>query len=53
VTLDGDPVTIDMPEGVKKGYGSFSHFGVLSWNHGGHFVEVYLDDLSFTEGTED
>jgi hypothetical protein len=53
VTLDGDPVSIDMPEGVKKGYGSFSHFGVLSWNHGGHFVEVYLDDLSFTEGAQD
>lgn len=53
VTLDGEPVVLDLPEGLRKGNGSFTHFGVLSWNHGGHFVEVYLDDLTFTASTKD
>ena len=48
VTLDGESVSIDMKPGVKKAGASFDRFGMLSWQTGGHHVEVYLDDLKYT-----
>ncbi len=48
VTLDGNPVSIDLQPGVKQAGASFDRFGILSWQSGGHHVELYLDDLKYT-----
>ncbi len=48
VTLDGQPVSIDLKPGIKKDGASFDRFGMLSWQTGGHHVEVYLDDIKYT-----
>lgn len=47
-TLDGQPVVLDLPEGARKGNAAFDRFGFLSWHRGGHFVEMYFDDVSYT-----
>ena len=63
VTLDGQIVSLDLrPDahtreaglsaygGVPVGDGNalFDRFGMLSYQRGGHYVEVYLDDLRYT-----
>ena len=48
VTLDGKPVSIDLQPGAKQEGASFDRFGILSWQSGGHHVELYLDDLKYT-----
>jgi hypothetical protein len=52
VTFDGEFVELDLSEEARKGNAAFDRFGVLSWNRGGHFVEVFFDDLAFTAGEE-
>lgn len=47
-TLDGETVTMDLPESARKGNATFDHFGVVSWNRGGHYVEMYFDDVMYT-----
>jgi len=48
VTLDGQQVLLDLPEGARKSNAAFDRFGFLSWHRGGHFVEMYFDDISYT-----
>ena len=48
VTFDDAFLTLDLPPEARKGDAAFDRFGILSYNRGGHFVEVYLDDLSYT-----
>ncbi|MCC6698523.1 MAG: hypothetical protein IT365_23070 [Candidatus Hydrogenedentes bacterium] len=48
VTLDDQKVALDLTPEARKGNAAFNRFGMLTWNRGGHFVEVYLDDLAFT-----
>jgi hypothetical protein len=49
-THDGQEAVLDLPPNARTGNASFDRFGVLSWNHGGHCVDVYFDDLTFTSG---
>ena len=48
VTLDNNPVSIDLKPGVKKAGATLDRFGILSWQTGGHHVELYLDDIKYT-----
>lgn len=52
VKFDGESVNLDLPETARKGNAAFDHFGFLSWNRGGHFVEVFFDDLTYTAGKD-
>jgi hypothetical protein len=47
-TLDNESVYLDLSKAARKGNASFDRFGVLSWQRGGHYVEMYFDDLSYT-----
>ncbi len=47
--LDGVIQTLDLGPGHKKIEAVFDRFGILNVEPGGHHVEVYLDDLSYTE----
>jgi hypothetical protein len=48
LTLDGVPLEMDLPPEARKAGTRFDRFGLVSWQRGGHFVEMYLDDLSYT-----
>jgi len=48
VTLDSERIALDVPAAARKGNAVFDRFGAVSWHRGGHFVELYFDDLSFT-----
>ncbi len=52
VTLDGERISMEVSPEAGKGNAVFDRFGFLSFNRGGHFVEVYVDDLSYTSGEE-
>ena len=47
-TLDNESVQFDIPEAARKGNAVFDHFGFVSWHRGGHYVEMYFDDLKYT-----
>jgi hypothetical protein len=48
VTLDDEKVTLDLrPEDRKRG-AAFDRFGLFNVQEGGHYVEVFLDDLTYT-----
>ncbi len=48
MTFDDRSIVMDLEEGVRRAAGSFDRFGFLSWQRGGHFVEIYFDDLAYT-----
>ena len=48
VTFDGETHTMDLPPGHRQIGASFDRFGIFNIQSGGHHVEVYLDDVSFT-----
>ncbi len=48
MSLDGETVSMDFPESVRKGRATFDRFGLVTWHRGGHFVDVYFDDISYT-----
>lgn len=50
VTLDEETYSVPLPEDIRSQGAAFDHFGVFSWLRGGHFVEMYFDDLTFTDG---
>ena len=50
VTLDGESVSVGLDERVRDGGAEFDRFGMLSYQRGGHYVEVWLDDLRYTVG---
>ena len=47
-TLDNESVYLDIPEAARKGNATFDHFGIVSWQRGGHYVEMYFDDVVYT-----
>jgi hypothetical protein len=54
VTLDGESVQLDLPAGHKADGARFDRFGILSWqSFGGHFLEVFYDDMEYTVNTAD
>ena len=48
MTLDDETVGLDLTREQRKGNAALDRFGFLSWHRGGHFVEIYFDDVSFT-----
>src|SRR5205085_10193699 len=47
-TLDDKTVSIDLSAKQRADGAFFDHFGVTNLRAGGKFVEVYLDDLTYT-----
>lgn len=50
VTLDDHPVSLDVTPAMTDGNAAFDRFGFLSWHRGGHYVDIYFDDLEYTAG---
>jgi hypothetical protein len=50
VQFDGKTQTLDLGPGHKKSGATFDRFGIHNCQSGGHYVEVYLDDLEYTAG---
>lgn len=48
LTFDGKVQTLDLKPGHKEQGAMFDRFGILNCQSGGHYVEVYLDDLEYT-----
>jgi hypothetical protein len=46
--LDEDKRTFDLPAGVRKGGATLDHFGLFNGHSGGHYVELWFDDLQYT-----
>lgn len=53
VSLDDKTAVLPLPEVARKGGAAFDRFGVLSWHRGGHCVEMYFDDLTFTSARQE
>ena len=48
LTLDDEKLTIDLRPDTRKRGATFDRFGIFNVQEGGHYVEVYLDDLEYT-----
>jgi hypothetical protein len=48
VTLDGETHTMDLAPTHRAIGASLDHFGFFNIQSGGHHVEIYLDDVSYT-----
>ena len=46
--LDDAERTFDLKAGVKEGGATFERFGFLDLQSGGHYVFMYIDDVTFT-----
>jgi hypothetical protein len=46
--LDDHEETFNLKPGVRSAGATFNRFGIFNIQFGGHFVYVYLDDLSYT-----
>jgi hypothetical protein len=52
VTLDGDEQTFDLAESDRRTGAHFDRFGLFNVQSGGHHIELYLDDVSFTSSAK-
>jgi hypothetical protein len=53
VTLEEESVTLNFAPGDKESGAIFDRFGIFNWQSpGGHFMEIYWDDLSYTVGKQ-
>lgn len=48
LTVDGDTKAFELAPGHRQLGATFDRFGLFNLQTGGHFVEVYLDDLKYT-----
>lgn len=48
LTFDGQELKLDLREQDRKAGAAFDRFGLFNVQEGGHYVEVYFDDLTFT-----
>ena len=48
VTLDDHRFTLDLTPDVRQAGATFDRFGLANVRNGGHSVEFYLDDVSYT-----
>jgi hypothetical protein len=48
VSLDGKPESFRLTPEMRKSGATFNRFGLANMRRGGHSVEFYLDDLSYT-----
>ncbi len=47
-TFDGESDTLELRPGDRQRGARFDRFGIFNLQSGGHAVEIYLDDLTFT-----
>ncbi|MCA9450531.1 MAG: hypothetical protein KC931_25645, partial [Candidatus Omnitrophica bacterium] len=50
VTLGDEETLLPMRPGAREGGAKFDRFGMLPYLQGGHHVEIFFDDLSYTVG---
>ncbi|REK06066.1 MAG: hypothetical protein DWQ37_22760 [Planctomycetota bacterium] len=48
ITFDGQTDTFDLQPGDRAKGAAFDRFGIFNMQSGGHAVEIYLDDVSFS-----
>jgi hypothetical protein len=48
VTLDGQSDSLELPPATRAAGAAFDRFGIFNVQAGGHAVELYLDDVSYT-----
>ena len=48
VTFNDETVSLNLKPDVRAGGAVFDRFGILSFQRGGHFVDIYFDDISYT-----
>jgi hypothetical protein len=48
VTLDGAEKAMDLEPGHKEQGATFDRFGIFNPQHGGQFIRLFLDDLTYT-----
>ena len=49
-TVDGQRQSIDLQPGLRERNATFDRFGLFNIQSGGHYVELYLDDLRYSVG---
>jgi hypothetical protein len=50
LSFDDQKLTIDLRVGDRKRGATFDRFGLFNVQEGGHYVEVFVDDLAYTAG---
>ena len=50
IKLDDETLTLDLRPGDRQRGATFDRFGLFNVQAGGHFVEVYVDDVAYTDG---
>ena len=48
VTFNDETVSLNLKPGTRKTGANFNRFGILTFQRGGHFVDIYLDDITYT-----
>lgn len=48
VTFNDETVSLNLKSGIRKTGANFNRFGILTFQRGGHFVDIYLDDITYT-----
>ncbi len=48
VTFNDETVSLNLKPDARAGGAVFDRFGILSFQRGGHFVDVYFDNVSYT-----
>lgn len=48
VTFDDKATSLNLSRDVRERGGVFDRFGILTYQRGGHFVDIYFDDLTYT-----
>jgi hypothetical protein len=46
--IDGNTQALDLKPGAREAGARFDRFGLLNIQEGGHYVELYLDDIRYT-----
>ena len=52
VTFNDETVSLNLKPGIRTDGAVFDRFGILSFQRGGHFVDIYFDDISYTVQSE-
>ena len=48
VIFNDETVSLNLKPGTRKTGATFNRFGILTFQRGGHFVDIYFDDITYT-----
>jgi len=48
VGFDSETVSLNLKPGIRMGKANLDMFGIVSYQRGGHYVDIYFDDVSYT-----